>query len=174
MEKPNLKIENKKIIRFKTEKGSVYTYLPDGRTQRLKTATGEQLEPEAAIVFIPPLELIKEGALANYPEIFKSIENSAIYSQRLLEYIHLPGKTIRITDDKGKEIYTAKEVQEASSVLILFLDRNNPKESFYLPVAKVPKINYLTFDTTKFVGKDGNTYRSKHIGNKIVEIEYEK
>ncbi len=69
-----------------TAKGSVYKYLPDGRTQRFKQATGELNDPQDSIVFIPPWDMIKAPAMKAYPEIFGHIENEAQYEQVLLEY----------------------------------------------------------------------------------------
>lgn len=43
-----------------TEKGSVYRYLPDGRTQRYKAITNVLNEPMDVMVFVPPWELIKD------------------------------------------------------------------------------------------------------------------
>lgn len=47
------KKEKPQIDYVETEKGSVYTYLPDGRTQRFKKAANETYSPQDAIVFIP-------------------------------------------------------------------------------------------------------------------------
>ncbi len=171
-EQPTIEQEKKKPVRFKTSMGSVYEYLPDGRTQRFKTATNEQSEPQDTIVFVPPWDLIKEGAHRNYPKIFESIDNEGLYESLLLDYIHQPNHTIRITNREGKELTTSSQIQDTDRVYICCIDKDRPEDSFYLPVSKEPKVGYQTYDTTKYVGDDGETYRDKHLGNKVVEIEY--
>ena len=49
----------KKILRSViTSKGSRYDYLPDGRTQRFKTVTGELNDPQDLLVFIPSFDFV--------------------------------------------------------------------------------------------------------------------
>lgn len=166
--------EKKKVIRFKTAQGSIYEYLPDGSTRRFKTAANEQHEAKDAIVFIPPWDVIQEGAKQNYPKIFEHIDSEGLFESLLIDYVHTPGKTIRITDGQGYELSNNQEIQSADRVFILCLDKNDASSSFYLPVLRDPKIGYQTYDTSKYVAQDGKTYRDKHVGNKVTEIEYAK
>lgn len=155
-----------------TEKGSMYRYLPDGRTQRLKTATGELREVQDTLTFIPPYDVIKGQGPKLYPDIFKGIENAAQYEQHLLEYSQLKGRTIRVVGKDGKELTTPADIETAERIFLAFVDKNDPKKSFTIPVAKEPKVGYLTFDTRKYKGEDGKTYRERHIGNRVKEIKY--
>ena len=161
-----------RVVRFKTAMGSIYEYLPDGRTQRFKTVENDRKKPMDQIVFIPPWDVIKDEARKNYPKIFQGIEGEGLYESLLLEYIHDRNKTIRITDNKGKELSNNQEIQATEHALIFCLDKSNPENSFYLRVSKEPRVGFLTFDTSKYKGSDGKTYRDKHIGNKVIDIEY--
>ena len=164
--------EKKKPSRFNTAQGSVYEYLPDGRTQRFKTAINEQQEPNDAIVFVPPWDLVKNEVKKNYPKIFEQIEGQGLFEALLLDYVKVPGHTMRITDGQGKELLSNGEIKAADKVFILCLDKKDLANSFYIPVSKEPKIGFQTYDTSKYVGEDGQTYRDKHLGNAVTEIEY--
>jgi hypothetical protein len=157
-----------------TAMGSVYKYLPDGRTQRFKTATGELSEPQDTIVFIPPFETIKDWALKAYPKIFKGIENEAQYEALLVHYVHGGNKTIRVTDQTGKELTNNTEAAKAERVLAALVDKDDTTQSFYLPVSREPKIGYNTYDTTKYKDENGETVRDKHLGNKVTDIKYQE
>jgi hypothetical protein len=157
-----------------TAKGSVYTYLPDGRTERFKKATGEHLPPQDALVFIPPWDAIKEQAEKIYPNLFKGIENNTQYEQVLLEYVQRDGHTVRIVDANGKELKTNAEIEQAEKAFAYFVDKIDQKNSFHIPISKEPKVGYTTFDTRKFVDEKGETRRERHMGNKVTEIKYEE
>lgn len=168
------KKEKLKPTRIVTGMGSVYEYLPDGRTQRFQKATGEMHEPQDTLVFIPPWKLIESQAKTIYPKIFNSsgIDNQVQYNQFLLEYAQLKGHTIRVVDEKGKELRSNQDIEKSGKVFITLIDKNNPQDIFYIPVSKEPKIGYLTFDTRKYKNEKGETDRKKHIGNKVTEIQY--
>ncbi len=163
--------EKLKPIEFTTAKGSVYTYLPDGRTVRFKNATNEKLEPQDVCVFLPPWAEINIKAKEIYPEIFVGIENEVQFEQVILPYAQMPGYTMKVCDRGGSELITNADVAKADQVFILFSDKKNPNNSFYLPASGEPKIGYSTFDTRVYE-KDGKRLRSTHIGNKVVGIKY--
>jgi hypothetical protein len=165
---------NKVLRSVTTARGSVYTYLPDGRTQRFKKATNELHEPQDVLVFIPPWELIKDEAPKLYPRIFNNIENSAYYHELLLEYAQYQGRTIRPVDEKGALVESNKQAREAGRVFLAFIDKNNPECSFTLPVSVDPKPGWNSFDTRKFKDKNGEEFRERHIGNEVVNIEYQQ
>ena len=48
-----------------TEHGSVYQYLPDGRTQRQNKVKDKTYEPQDILVFVPPYEWVAENAPDN-------------------------------------------------------------------------------------------------------------
>jgi hypothetical protein len=169
---PSSERKEKKPTKVVTAQGSVYRYLPDGRTQRFKTKTGELDEPQDTIVFIPTFDLVGAKAAELYPEIFRGIENSLQFEQVLLEYSQLHGRTIRVIDENSTELHSNKAVQNAGHVFAQFIDRNDGKNCFTLPVSKVPKVGYLTFDTRKFHDENGELKRERHIGNAVVDIKY--
>jgi len=155
-----------------TAHGSVYRYLPDGRTQRFKTKTGELNEPQDTLVFIPPFEMIGGRAAELFPEIFRGIENEVQFDQVLLEFAQSQNRTMLVVDEKNTELRSNEEVRNASHVFVQFIDRDDPKNCFVLPVSKTPKIGYNTFDTTKYRDENGELKRAKHIGNKVVDVKY--
>ncbi len=177
-EDDNLKKEETEIKRkpseITTAMGSVYKYLPDGRTQRFKTATGELSQPQDTIVFFPPYAMIKDWAMKAYPEIFKGIENEAQYEATLVEYVHGGNKTIRVTDQTGKELANNAEAAKAERVLAALVDKDDSTQSFYLPVSREPRIGYNTYDTTKYKDENEQTMRDKHLGNKVVDVKYQE
>jgi hypothetical protein len=126
--------------------GSVYKYLPDGRTQRFKVATGELSEPQDTIVFMPSWERIGQWALQAYPEIFKGVENSAQYEALLVHYVHGGNKTIRIVDQTGAEMMNNAQADKAVRVFAALIDKD----------------------------ENGQTMREKHLGNKVVDIKYQE
>ncbi len=75
-------------------------------------------------------------------------------------------------DENSKEFFSNQEIAAATNIFLAFIDRANSKNTFTLPASKEPKIGYETYDTRKFIGKDGQTYRERHIGNKVVDIKY--
>ena len=152
-----------------TAKGSIYKYLPDGRTQRIKVATGETMEPQDVLVFIPPWDLIKSEAQRIYPKIFGGIENELQYEEELLHFAQDPNKTMRVVDLEGNELRTNAEVAAHEKIFIAFVDKQFPENSFYLPVTATPKIGYSTFDTRKY-GEGEDMRIERHMGNKVVEI----
>jgi hypothetical protein len=164
----------RKPSEFITAQGSVYKYLPDGRTQRFKKATQELSEPRDIIVFFPPLATVRDWAMKAYREIFQGVENEAQYEALLLDYVHSPNKTIRITDQNGKELANNAEVAKAERVLAALVDKVDSAQSFYLPVSGDPKVGYRTYDTSKYKDRTGVTFRDKHLGNKVIEIRYEE
>lgn len=155
-----------------TEKGSVYKYLPDGRTQRFKTATGELNEKQDILVYIPPFDLIKEQALKLFPGIFKSIKNEAQYEQLLRDYFWAEGRTIRVIDQAGNEIWNSEDMEKADRAYLALIDKEDSSRSFTLPLSKEPKIGYQAFDARQYKDKDGETCHEGHIGHKVKEIKY--
>jgi hypothetical protein len=91
MERPSTKesIERHKPTRLVTAKGSVYTYLPDGRTQRYKAATETLEAPQDLLVFMPPWNTIETKAKELYPEVFVIINKICTNNEtRLFVQIH--------------------------------------------------------------------------------------
>ena len=153
-----------------TAKGSKYTYLDDGRTQRYKKVSNETSEPQDLLVFIPPWEKIRESAISHYPHIFKGIENQVQFEQVVLDYMH-KGKTIRPVNKEGKVLETTQKLAAGEEIFLAFINKEDGNV-FHLPVSKRPKIGWLTFDTRLYTDESGAIMRERHIGNAVTRIEY--
>ncbi|MCK5413505.1 MAG: hypothetical protein KAI57_03990 [Candidatus Pacebacteria bacterium] len=159
------------IDQVRTEKGSVYTYLEDGTTQRYKEVTGETDEPQDAIVYIPDFEWIKKSASK---EMLTEIGGNTEYGEfeferNLLSYIHDKGKRVVIKGKDEKLLRNNKEISDYKDQIYLgFAD--NGKIKFHIPVSRKPRIGFNTFDTRTFK-KDGVDWHEKHIGNKVTGIK---
>ena len=164
--------ESFKPTQFTTAMGSIYTYLPDGRTKRFKTATNESMEAQDICVFIPPFEKIAKDAKRLMPDIFEKIQTQSQFEQLLLGHIHYKGYTVLVVDGDRNEINSHDEFKKAQNVFLAFIDTKNPKNSFTLPVSKDPVVGYNTFDTRFFNDASGVPKREVHIGNKVIEIKY--
>lgn len=164
--------EKLKATEFITEKGSVYKYLPDGRTQRHKTATGEDNDIQDICVFIPPYEKISAEAKRIYSHIFEKIETTLQFEQFILPYAQSEGYTIRVIGDNNTELTNVSDMANTHRVFIALINKKSPEKSLTLPVSKVPKVGYNTFDTRKYIAENGETMRERHIGNKVIEIKY--
>lgn len=168
-------VEKLKPKSLSTAKGSVYTYLPDGRTQRYKKATETLEAPQDLLVFIPPFEKIIDKARELYPDFFTNVEDATQFQQLLLEYMAKDGtKTIRPGADQ-QEIYSLIGTSPDLQVFLYFIDKIKNKVDFILPTSREPKIGYNTFDARKFYDETEELHkRQRHIGNKVVSIEYEQ
>ena len=139
----------KGITSFETAKGSVYTILPNGKTQRFKTATKEQNEPQYLTVFVK----------------FKDTEQE----QDFLEGIQrsdTSGTKVYVIDKQGNKYDTNEQAAGKDVRLALVKDG---KVIDTAETSTTPKIGYNTFDQRRFE-KDGEKYREAHLGNKVVKI----
>ena len=168
--------ENREEISFiETAKGSVYNYLPDGRTRRYKRVENKYYEPQDAIVFIPDYEWVSKSATKDI--LGRLGENEVQYEQTMLEYAQMKGYKIYIVDQGGNKLETNKQIQNAKGpVFLWFGHREAPAgeeekltQDFSIPVSSKPREGYYTFDTRKYKSED-KTMRDVHIGNKVVRI----
>lgn len=167
---------NQNIDKVVTSRGSVYSYLEDGRTQRFKTATKELNEPQDVLVYIPPYEsLIKRDYWSKYLKD-KNINSSEDYENKLIQYTRI-GKTILVTNEDGDELGTNQSIyqsrEEGKPPFIQLIDKSGSGKTtdFYFPVSPTPKIGWLTFDSRRYTDKEsGKQLHEKHIGNAVVEI----
>lgn len=171
-QKPKEDKEQLKPKQIITAKGSVYSYLPDGRTQRFKKATGENFEPMDVMVFVPPWEIIKDKIPHRYTEFFSGVMDEFEYDQLLLSYVHLEGKKVVIVDKNGDQIKTQKEADLSERLFLGFIDKINNKLDFYIPVVKDPRVGFNTFDASYKMEENGLERRWYHLGNKVVDIKY--
>jgi hypothetical protein len=171
-EQGEFRLASKEIKSYKdvdfieTAQGSVYTYLPNGKTQRLKKAERKEYEPQDALVFVPDYQWVNK----HVPSQFRSLigENEVQFEQNLLSYVQEKGKRVFIVDEKGNRLETNQDIENVKGQVLLALG-DKEKIELTIPVSKVPRLGYLTFDTRKF--KSGEEYvREKHFGNKVVKI----
>ena len=139
----------KGIASFETAKGSVYTVLPDGRTQRFKTATKEQNEPQDLTVFV------KFKDAAQEQDFLEGVQRS-----------ETSGTKVYVIDKQGNKYDTNAQVAGKDVRLALVKDG---KVIDTAETSTTPKIGYNAFDQRRFE-KDGEKYREAHLGNKVVKI----
>lgn len=149
---------------LQTEKGSIYQYLSDGRTMRIKVATQEIESPMDVLVFIPPLELLIQN---NHPQIgnlFGDTEHT--YQQAIRDYIFSTGRKCYVLDGNRK-LNSNEEVEEANNPTLALCDKQ--RVDARIPVTGIPQLGYQTFDTRKYVAC-GQSIRESHLGNKVIDI----
>ena len=175
--KPHLKSGSGEIDSVVTARGSVYKYLPDGRTQRYKKVTGELNDPQDILVFVPDYEWVKKNAPERGdPSRFNAIygDNKTEYDQKQLEYRHFDGRTIDIIDKNGKIMKSNKEIAATKgNVFVAFIDKRGgrKKVDYMIPVFRKPVIGFNTYDTRIFT-ENGELMKEYHIGNKVTQIKY--
>lgn len=164
-------LENKdNIDEVITEKGSVYKYLPDGRTQRYKKVEDKNHESQDALVYIPNFEWMKKNASKeNLEKIVGEYNSSSGFEQELLHYVHDSGKVVQISGISGEPLNTNHEIAAYKNQIFLNFGENG-KTHFSIPVSRKPKVGFNTFDTRTYK-KDGNIWTEKHIGNKVATIK---
>lgn len=138
------------IESFETSQGSVYTVLPDGRTQRFKTATGEQNEPQDLTVFVKFKDAQQEQDFLNGAQNQKSGTKVYVIDEQGNRYS-------KNSDIKGKDVKLALVDEKTGEVLQIVETKQEPTEG------------YNTYDERRFT-EDGQEYREKHIGNKVSKI----
>jgi hypothetical protein len=141
----------KNIESFETSKGSVYKVLPDGRTQRFKTKTGELKEPQDLTSFVK-FEGQDED---NYLQAIHGYNG---------ESVHIVG----LVDGKVTELKTNEEAKNATNHKLVILDKDG-KIVDKIDALLSPKEGYNVFDQRQ-IDKKGNGTFEKHIGNTVSKI----
>ena len=138
------------IISFETSMGSIYTVLPDGRTQRFKTVTGEQSEPNDLIVFVKFKDDTQE--------------------QRFLRGVQddNSGTKVYVIDKEGNKYSKSSDIKDKDVKFVLIDEKTNEVLEI-VETKQEPTIGYNVYDERRFT-KDGEQYRAKHIGNKVTKI----
>ena len=138
------------ITSFETAKGSIYTVLPDGRTQRFKTVTGEQNEPNDLIVFVKFKDDTQEQRFLSGVQDNKS------------------GTKVYVIDEKGNK-YSKNADIRGKDVRFALVDEKTNNVLETVETKQEPTIEYNVYDERRFT-KDNEQYREKHIGNKVTKI----
>lgn len=182
---------------FKTERGSIYKVLPDGRIQRYKTAlndssyTGEdkgenpEREPSDIIIFINPNSstsgwFTDVGASRGEKTVAESI-NIGIYRKEkdgsyvlVKSNVELPGEFVFIRVNKD-DSFKLKPVLSASEIST-FADRTRHPENRGLGVVLESglRTGITNLPTRGYITFDykymGNKISTIHSGNKVTEV----
>ncbi len=163
------------IDTVETGKGSTYRYLPDGTTQRFKKMEDREYHPQAALVYVPPIEWAKQRAT---PELLERIgKEEQVYEQNLLTYVQNPfkdGRKVYIVDATGKKLETNEEIKNTKGQVYLAFLKNGTTD-FCIPVSHKPVVGFYTFDTRAYDYKEtGEHMRESHLGNKVVKVVLKK
>jgi len=163
------KITFEEIARVITAKGSEYTYLADGTTQRFKKVAAEINEPQQLLVYVPDYEWVQKYAPKEILQKFG--ENETMYEQIILEHVHsLAGKKVYMQNSAGEKLDTNDAIRSSKSTPMLGFYRNGTIE-FAIPISHTPKIGWSTYDQRYYIDpSDGESMREKHLGNKVVRI----
>ena len=169
-----LEVEEVKLPKsVTTSKGSVYSYLDSGKTQRFKTVESETKEPQDVLVYIPQISSLKTWKnFARLPEWIKEYNNDQVMETLASDYVHNKTKAVIVGDGSYKTINNNQEARGAENLFLFFFDKNTKEIEFALPVSVDPSIGSTTFDARTYKGDDGNEKYSCHIGNEVVNIEY--
>lgn len=144
---------------FTTEQGSVYIYDEQGRTSRYKKVTREQQAAQDLTVFLPldfeETEMFLEAYRADSPR-------------------HTPGEKVyvieRLPDDRSRVVRRRDEIEDPDR---LYLGIFNGQTVVKIKkVTLEPTVGYSVFDTRHFQ-KDGEFHTERHLGNRVVSIEYD-
>ena len=157
-----------------TSKGSVYSYLNNGKTQRFKTVEGETKEPQDVLVYIPQISTLKTWKnFERLPEWIKEYDNNQVMEILANDYVHNKTKMIILGDGSYKTINSNQEAARAENIFLFFVDIDTKEIEFALPVSVDPSIGSTTFDARTYKDDNDHEKYSCHIGNEVVSIEYQ-
>lgn len=148
-----------------TSRGSRYTFLPNGKTERFKAVTGETLPPMDVLLFIPPLADIPESVKNHYPHIFSPSLTQDEFIQICLSY----NPIVPVFRD-GREITEATDIKEGDEVFLYFIKDNKP--DFHIPVSYEPTIGHSTYDRRTWSNEEGRRMHQHHLGHAVIDVEY--
>ena len=166
-----------KVQSITTARGSVYTVLPDGRTQRYKTKGAEFVDgakekhPYELMVFLPDWETIKRAAP---PDVLEKLgDTKEIFMADLATKFRgdVKGYKGYVTDETGKKLRVNKEVIDAKGQVWVIILKED-KTYVHIPVHKEPKEGRSTVEMNRIDQDDGSHITERHVGNEIVEITY--
>ncbi len=142
---------------FKTAQGSTYSYDTEGKTTRLKAATGELMDRQDLTVFVNLTPDEEQDILRAYHHPTEEDKDGHVY---VVE---------RQQDEKGKILRDVTEVEDPTRIYLAIVRDN--KITFNKPVSLTPAIGSDVFDTRHYQEND-QWHTERHLGNKVTEIEY--
>ncbi len=139
---------------FKTEKGSVYKYTPEGHSERWKF-DGSHHEPMGIAVFV-------EDTPASLDVLTRlNTEQSHLPpDQRKRAYV------VEFTDNKARKIYDINDVTNPDRLFFAMINGNH-KIVQHTPVSLQPKVGTRVFEISK--SADGKS-TTRHPGHKVSEV----
>lgn len=146
-----------RVKSFKTAKGSVYTYDSEGKTTRFKTATAEQYERQDLTVFTD-LSSDEERIFLEAINIEGGATPTKVY---VVE---------RQPDDSALVVRDVAQVKDPARLYLTIVKNGQITEN--KPVSLVPFEGANTFDTRHFE-ENGQMMTERHLGNKVIRIDYE-
>ena len=153
------------VQRFETSYGSIYTYLPDGRIQRLKNAN-QLCRPKDIALFVPPedeLETLVDERTRKYCE-------ESGYTSTLLQAIHALDKTLFLIRPDGTPIRNLEGIKQETDLQLACSPHTKfPRYYFAIPISIAPSIGYSPFDAN--ITEQG-TLDDRHFGHPITRILY--
>jgi hypothetical protein len=163
----------KDVEKFETSRGSVYTFLDDGRVSRFKTKTNEQMDPQDIIVFIPDFDFLKE--ILDSDILSKIGRDEEEVSETILAYIHgqQGDKHVYIVNEKGEFVKNQEDLQKAQKLALVLLDQKDGEIHRYaaMPVSRRPRIGFSTFDMSFYKNDKGEERVRRHLGNTVTKIK---
>lgn len=147
----------KKVIGFKTSKGSVYTYDDEGKTTRFKATSGELRRRKDITVFLPLAEELKR-------EFIEALTTHTVDHEVVICIVE------RQPDNSVREISDIADIQSPNSVYLAIVRDGELVRANQ--VSLIPVIGYNVFDT-RYSEEDGETRSYPHLGNNVTEILYE-
>lgn len=155
-QQPNYSPEKARFVRsFITEKGSVYTYDQNGQTTRFKTATGESNSKQDLTIFVQLTPEQNQLVLESYQG-------------------HTKDKKVYVCEKRGHEfkiVRNLEQITDRNNVGLLVLRRSDQKVLLAKKGTLTPTLGFDVFDTRQFQ-EDGLTYTERHLGHKVVKINY--
>jgi hypothetical protein len=126
-----------------TERGSVYRYLPNGKTQRFKTLENYLSPMKDLLVFIP----------------------NPGHAERVLDYVHDSNTRVRVVNANGRHMKSNEDINRDGGPIYITLGRGETVDH-RVPASHLPKIGYSAFDQT--INSDGTT--RLHLGHAVSKI----
>ena len=149
----------KKVESFKTSRGSIYTYDDEGKTTRYKKAT-EKLQPKHDLT-----------VFADLTEDEREQIELAIFS------FGEPEEKVYVLEGKPKKHLEIRrdisEVKDPDNLFLVILE-GGERYTLFKKATLTPTIGYTVYETRSYYDDDGQYWTSRHMGNKVVEINYEE
>jgi len=163
--------QSEKVICFLTEKGSVYSYLPNGKVQRFKTSENLIKTPYDITVFIPDFDwLVRNGPKEKWRQYAK---NPLEYSGNLTDYAYANGRKLTICDRDGNKTLENSQLNTEKDRFVAFCRqyKDSVKVDFHLPVSRFPQLGFRPYEFSySQINKNGEAKKEHHLGHSITSI----